>query len=290
MIRDKEEHMLNKGLKKDTLKNLEDAQNRYNTLRLSVEERAIELDELRKKSSNEVITSVEGYVNMLANSPKEFDKSFSEYKAEFKVFNDLVHELKIEAAKADFQAGSTAGAGVVTGIGVAAFGPTAAMAIATTFGTASTGTAIASLSGAAATNAALAWLGGGALVAGGGGMAAGSAFLAMAGPIGWTIGGIGLVSGGLLARTKNKKIAEKADEERKKIEVDIATLSTANHEISSLIFQTNLHTNGVKSLLFFLKEQAPTDYSIFTTDQKEKLASLINHIQSLSKLLNKKAH
>ncbi len=51
------------------------------------------------------------------------------------------------------------------------------MGIATTFGTASTGTAISSLSGAAATNAATAWLGGGALAAGGGGMAAGAAVL-----------------------------------------------------------------------------------------------------------------
>lgn len=280
--------MLNRGLKKDSLKNLENAQNRYNTLTISVKERAVDIYELRRKSSNEVITSIESYVNMLANSPKEFDKSFLEYKAEFKVFNDLLYELRIEAAKADIQAGSAAGAGVATGIGVAAFGPTAAIAIATTFGTASTGTAIATLSGAAATNAALAWLGGGALVAGGGGMSAGNALLALAGPIGWTIGGIGLVSGGLLARNRNKKIAEKADEERKKIEVGIATLNAANHEISSLISQTNLHTNEVKNLLTTLKDQAPTDYSMFTTDHKEKLAYLINHIQSLSKLLNKK--
>lgn len=63
------------------------------------------------------------------------------------------------------------------------------MAIATTLGTASTGTAISALSGAAATNAALAWLGGGALATGGGGVAAGEAFLALAGPVGWAIGG-----------------------------------------------------------------------------------------------------
>ncbi len=68
----------------------------------------------------------------------------------------------------------------MAGAGIAVLGPTAAMAVATTFGTASTGTAIATLSGAAATNAALAWLGGGALAVGGGGMAAGKAFLAMA--------------------------------------------------------------------------------------------------------------
>ena len=56
-------------------------------------------------------------------------------------------------------------------------GQTAAMSLATTFGTASTGTAISSLSGVAATNAATAWLGGGALAAGGGGMAAGTVVL-----------------------------------------------------------------------------------------------------------------
>ncbi len=51
------------------------------------------------------------------------------------------------------------------------------LALATTFGTASTGTAIATLHGAVATNAALAWLGGGAVSAGGGGMAVGGAVL-----------------------------------------------------------------------------------------------------------------
>ncbi|ETR67233.1 MAG: hypothetical protein OMM_11820, partial [Candidatus Magnetoglobus multicellularis str. Araruama] len=264
------------------------ALNRYNTLTDSVEKRSVDLHELRKKSSNEVITLVENYVNILANSPKEFDKSFSEYKAEFKVFNDLLYELRIEAAKSDIQTGSAAGSGIATGIGVAAFGPTAAMAVATTFGTASTGTAIATLSGAAATNAALAWLGGGALVAGGGGIAAGEALLALAGPIGWTIGGIGLLGGGLLARRKNKKIAVQAVKERKKIEVGIATLKAAEREIASLINQTNLHINGINKLLLSLKEQAPIDYKMFTVVHKEKLASLINHIQSLSKLLNKK--
>ena len=72
------------------------------------------------------------------------------------------------------------------------------MGIATTFGVASTGTAISTLSGAAATNAALAWLGGGALAAGGGGMAAGNALLALAGPVGWAIAGVALLSSGIL--------------------------------------------------------------------------------------------
>jgi excinuclease ABC subunit C len=97
-------------------------------------------------------------------------------------------------------------AGIGAGVAVAALGPTAAMGIATTFGVASTGTAISALSGAAATNAALAWLGGGALAAGGGGMAAGSAFLALAGPIGWAIAGVAIISSGLMFwKTKSDK-------------------------------------------------------------------------------------
>lgn len=51
------------------------------------------------------------------------------------------------------------------------------LALISTYGTASTGTAIALLNGAAATNASLAWLGGGAISAGGSGMAMGAAVL-----------------------------------------------------------------------------------------------------------------
>src|SRR5699024_9379708 len=99
--------------------------------------------------------------------------------------------------------------------------PSAAMAIATTFGTASTGTAISTLSGAAATNAALAWLGGGALAAGGGGTAAGSALLALSGPIGWTIGGVSIATAGLLRNSKNKKVANEARAKEVEVQTQI---------------------------------------------------------------------
>ncbi len=78
-----------------------------------------------------------------------------------------------------YDASTAARMGVVgvssTAMGLAATG--GLFALATTFGTASTGTAIAALHGAVATNAALAWLGGGTLAAGGGGVAAGSVAL-----------------------------------------------------------------------------------------------------------------
>jgi uncharacterized protein YaaW (UPF0174 family) len=247
-----------------------------------------ELFVLRKKSSEEVISAVEVYINKLANTPKEFDRSFAEYKAEFRVFTQMLFDLQKKSEDVDFQFGTTATAGVLAGVGTAAFAPTAAMAIATTFGTAGTGTAIASLSGAAATNAALAWLGGGTLAAGAGGMAAGEALLALAGPIGWAIGGAAIVGGGLLARSKNEKIANEANAKRKEIEILTAQLRAADHEVNGLISLTKTHVTGVKEILFKLKNSAPTDYLSFTPGDKNELAALINHIQSLSKLLNKK--
>lgn len=94
------------------------------------------------------------------------------------------------------------GTGSAIGIG----GQTAAMSIATTFGTASTGTSISALSGVAATNATTAWLGGGALAAGGGGMAAGSIVLAAIPFVGVTVAVAGVGYGiHKYFKSKNKK-------------------------------------------------------------------------------------
>lgn len=129
-----------------------------------------------------VIDKVEKLINSIARSPKEFETEISEIRFHRETFMTACDfaQKELQSAKKSLVG---AGAGVTSGIAVASFAPSAAMWIATTFGTASTGTAISALSGAAATKAALAWLGGGALSSGGGGMAAGSAFLAMAGQL-----------------------------------------------------------------------------------------------------------
>ena len=280
--------MFNGAMKEEAITALKAAQAKHESDAKVVGEASARLFELRRSSSEQIITQVEGYINTLANSPKEFDKTFSEYRAELKTFNKIIAAIEAEAAKVNTRAGTGAAAGVATGVGVAAFAPSAAMAIATTFGTASTGTAISTLSGAAATNAALAWLGGGALATGGGGMAAGEAFLALAGPVGWAIGGTALVAAGLFARSRNRAIAEDAATETKKIQTHIAALSAAKLEINRLFNLTERHVDGVTVLLAQLKERAPGDYLEFSTVQKEWLGALINHVHSLSELLNKK--
>ena len=119
-------------------------------------------------------------------------------------------------------------------------------------------------------------------------MAAGSAFLALAGPIGIGIGSVALISSGLIASAKNKQIAQKANQERAKIETHSSTLKIALIELEKLINLTLTHNKGIKSILKQLKKNAPKNYTDFSSYEKQLLASLINHIQSLSKLLNKK--
>jgi hypothetical protein len=43
----------------------------------------------------------------------------------------------------------------------------------------------------------------------------------------------------------------------------------------------------MKSLLGKLQRTAPADYNQFSAENKEALGALINHVSSLSKLLNK---
>ncbi len=279
--------MFNKNLRKEALKNLEDAVANYDEKAEDVKRKSVNLFEIRKKSVD-VIQSAEDFVNQLANTPKEFDKTFSKFKAEYQIFADTIAEFEKAGEDVSFKSAGTSAAGVAAGVGVAALAPSAALAIATTFGTASTGTAIATLSGAAATNASLAWLGGGALVAGGGGMAGGSAFLALAGPVGIGIGTVTLIGSGLYASSKNKKIAEEADKQRAEVETLLSQLKAARVEVLRLIGLTGEHQSGVSKILSPLKSDAPKDYQSFSSEQKDLLASLINHVRSFSKLLNKK--
>ena len=282
--------MFNRNLKESALSNLEAANKKYQKITKVVQQDSINLHQLRQEKSHRIIGGTEFYINSLAHSPKTFNRSVSTLRIEYKTFSDTIAKLTQQVESIEITAGASAAAGVATGVGVAGIAPTAAMAIATTFGTASTGTAISALSGAAATNAALAWLGGGALAAGGGGMVAGEALLALAGPVGWAIGGTALVGGTLLTRSKNKKAAEEANNQRSEIEVHIRTLKTAKDEIKRLSQLTQKHAQCIEGLLLMLIENAPLDYQLFSENQKEQLAALTNHVHTFSALLNKKVN
>ncbi|MCY4212491.1 MAG: hypothetical protein OXF68_02575 [Gammaproteobacteria bacterium] len=277
--------MFNSSARRAAIEALKKAVAKHEAVRDKTTHASQRLFEQRRRAADEVIAKAETYVNRLANSPKEFDKTVAEYRFAADRFDRHVKGLEAEAAKTA-KAGSTTGTvGAAAGVGVAALGPSAAMAIATTFGTASTGTAISTLSGAAATKAALAWLGGGALAASGGGMAAGSTLLALAGPVGWGIAGTAAVGSALFLRSRNRRYAEEATKNLVKVEGEIRRLRAAIREIKGLRQQIGEHADGSVAGLEWLAKHAPMDYLEFQSEQKERLAALINHIRSLGKLL-----
>jgi len=278
--------MLNLKSKKEALEELKRTSKTYVKEGERAQANSVKLLNSRQLSSR-LIKEVESYINTIANTPKEYESKFAEVKIYLEKFKAIL-DIKYDEKKANQVTGSIAGTGVAVGAGVAAFAPSAAIAIATTFGTASTGTAISALSGAAATNAALAWLGGGVVAGGGGGMLAGNALLALAGPIGWTIGGTALVGSALYANKKNKDVSVKAQKETIEFQKKVAVLVAANIEIVELQKLTKTHREGLMNQLCILKEHAPKDFKQFTPEQKFEIGCLVNNTLSLSKLINKK--
>ena len=279
--------MLNGSLKKEAVDKLKKEVSNYEKAQKNVQKAAVNLHNSRT-SALEVIQNVEHYINSIANTPKEFDKEFDAIRINtesFKALSEITYDEKLMIKIA----GGGSAAGVAAGVATAAFAPTAAMAIATTFGTASTGAAISGLSGAAATNAALAWLGGGALAAGGGGMAAGNTLLALAGPIGWGIGAASLVAGGVFASKKNKEAAIKADKERLEIAKERSKIDAIQYEIVVLTSTTKKLMNELYKMItnFTNAAQNITSFDQYSPNQRQELIAIINNTTSLSKLFMK---
>ena len=234
----------------------------------------------------DTVANVENLVNSIANRPKSFDTDFAEIETNRSKFIESCDfaDRELQAAR---EAAGSVGAGLAAGASVAFMAPTAAMWIATTFGTASTGAAISTLSGAAATNAALAWLGGGTLAMQGGGMAAGHALLAMAGPIGWTIAGATLLSSILLFASKRTKMNKQKNEEIEAVKKNIEAVKEMDGKISALLEETASICNGLNaqykdSLGFYGK-----DYQTMTGEQKLALGALVNNTKALSAMFEK---
>ena len=245
----------------------------------------LELFYIRKKTLD-LIDHLEYLINSIANHPKKFDKDISDMniiKDNFEQICDFAKE-ELEITQKSVL---TAGVGVTGGLAICNLAPSAAMWVATTFGTASTGTAISTLSGAAATNAALAWLGGGSLAAGGAGVAGGNALLALAGPIGWSIAGATLLASILLLSKNKGKIDKEKRDEIKKIKVNTQRIVKTSKRIKILLEEnkslyTSIINNYKKALYVFNK-----DYNKISDDDKLLLGSIVNETKAISKSIEK---
>lgn len=279
--------MFNSKYKKEAIRELERAVDKYKNLSKKAMNSAEELYKI-KEEGIELLRSVENAINSIAKKPKEIETQMNKIAMNIRRFDNEILEIKDKYKNANVEGGTVAGVGVASGAAVAAFAPTAAMAIATTFGTASTGTAIATLSGAAATNAALAWIGGGALAAGGGGMVAGEALLALAGPVGWAIGAVGICTGGFLASSRNRKAAEKAEDKTYTIKKDTNRLAKIEVEINGVKIQINNMKDIVVCEMDKLSKNWVYNYSKATDEQKGILGRLVNESEALATKINEK--
>lgn len=264
---------------------LESSITEYNDVYTLMNDKGIQLF-MERTRAVDTIAFVEGLINSIANRPKSFDADFEEIDVCRDTFLNCSNfgERELQAAR---EAAGGAGAGLAAGASVAFMAPTAAMWVATTFGTASTGTAISTLSGAAATKAALAWLGGGALSAGGGGMAAGNALLAMAGPIGWSIAGATLLTSILLFTSKRAKLNKQKNEEIESVKRNTEKLREIDAQIGTILsetiqIRTGCNASYAKSIALYGK-----DYTSFSNEQKKMLGALVNQTKALSALFGK---
>ena len=279
--------MFNSSLKKEALSIHEEMLQKYNGSYEAMGKSCEKLYTVRGESV-ELIKLVQRVVNSIANTPKEFETELGKIGKELIKFNETEEYAK-KAYEASVKAGANIIGGAAAGLGVASMAPTALMSIATTFGTASTGTAISALSGAAAQKAAVAWIGrtfAGMAVKGGAGMAAGQAFLALAGPIGWGITaastGISLVS----LTKKNKELADAAVKEAKEIAKAREVIDEINEKILSLKVKTDLLYKDMNKQKDRIMGYMNLDYMSLEDEDKYFLGSLINNTLSLSMLLN----
>ena len=237
-----------------------------------------------KIEGNKLLQKVEVLINSIAKTPKSFHEDIDLINKNVKQFRNILAEFN-EIKHQNLNVGKAAGGGAAIAAGAGALAPTALMGIATTLGTASTGTAIATLSGAAATNAALAWIGGGALAAGGGGMAAGNAFLAACGPVGWAVAGVLLCGGAGWNIWKNKKEGEKAVKKAERILRKANSINISTEKVEGKYVEISAFSKEFKKIFSIAKVLEGSNYSRLGAVDQDCLVDLVNKSVIYSKLI-----
>lgn len=220
-----------------------------------------------KESAVQELEKIEGYgpnISIVEDllTWEGFETNLHLYQKTIEHAQQQAQDTMTEDDSLDGPASATNGliaSGLVAGAGIAA--PTAVVALASTFGVASTGTAIATLSGAAATNATLALIGGGS-------MATGSAVLGLLGPIGWIGGGIAAILAFGNAYGKNVKKLEEIQKANKELRRALSESKAVREKISDLQSKIKLETVAL--------ERIPTDNLKLKMTMALKIARLLN--------------
>lgn len=270
--------------KSQAIQRLKSKESEFNNLVSKGNSLAISLYQHRKTASL-IIKQVQDYINSLANTPKHYQDKIKKVDLELHPFRESC-AIEQKSAKVSLQGAGLAIAGTIAGGSIASLTPTVAMAYATTFGIASTGTAISSLSGAVATKAALAFIGGGTVASGAGGIAGGQVLLSLAGPVGWGIAGILAIASGVTVSLNNKNTAEEANFKSRQLQRKISELRPKVYALEQLLDNTKkLKTAFNLNPFWYIY---PKDYKLFSIEQKNAIAALINNTHSLGRLINER--
>lgn len=275
--------MLNFILKKEAEKKLKKEKLAHDIVHKRTIELIQKLDFLKQRAKIAIeeyknkIINIEQKPEELLNKEKQVELNINIYENNIK--NAQAYINKEKKSRGENILAGVSGAGIVAGAGLLLYGESTAIAIATTFGAASTGAAISVLSSAAATNVALAWLGGGTLALGGGGVLAGKALLTLTGPVGWAILAGSLFSASALAYKKNKEFADACVECVKALKESIEKLNEITKMVRNEVFilETELETflNQLEKFSDFNK----SEYS--TLSQEDKKVMLLMHNMAL---------
>lgn len=233
-----------------------------------------------RKVSVKTIQSCNEYLQELKNCTMDIARKEKEIRKEYQTFEKEREKAEKLTQKKDGKIMDKAlDVGAAAGAGASMFGADALIAMATTFGTTTTGTVIGTLHGAAATNAILAWLGGSAGVAGG------SALISLISPIGLGLCAACLIAKGAKVGWDNKHQAERSEKNTKKLMESKKAMDCADKEMISLIRRTKAQNKMTADNLAAVKKIRKNDYQQFSRADAEKLLILLNNAQTLSEML-----
>ena len=131
-----EQAMLYSKAKKEALAIHKRTVDKYNATITDVQKKGEALYGTRKQSVVR-IEEIENLINSIANTPKDFERKLMRIKAARVNFRET-EKYADEAYRNAIKSGAGVAVGIGAGIAVASMAPTAAMWVATTFGTAST--------------------------------------------------------------------------------------------------------------------------------------------------------
>ena len=259
---------------------------------------ATRLDHLRKQCGTSLQKLGEEKVFVLNNGINEFLENFQKIKnVNFSESEGIMELNKFHIDQKEFSELAElskfslslvkGGATGVAGGALAAFG---AYSAATTFATASTGTAIATLSGAAASNATLAFFGGGSLAAGGLGMAGGTIVL------GGLVAGPALLVMGIITGAKAGKSLEdayansvKADEICEELQMaaeQCVAIRRRCYMFFSLLVKLDTYLYSLNQKMKKIIESEGTDYSKYSAESKSSIAAVVSNVASIKVVLD----